>query len=107
MAMEAMAEDMETRTGAMEVMEVDGVLAMEAMAEDMETRTEAMEVMEVDGVLATEVELVARCVAVPGVHQGAAAGAVAAHTRVSSRTSQSCTNAVTCHAQILLWRVTM
>merc|ERR1711981_1404787 len=49
-------------------------MAMEAMAEDMETRTEAMEVTEVDGELATEVELVARCVAVPGVHQGAAAG---------------------------------
>ena len=37
---------------------------------------------------------------------GAVAGVVVAHTRVSSRTSQSCTNAVTCHAQILHWRVT-
>merc|ERR1712154_297775 len=76
---------MEAREGAGVTMTP---MAMEAMAEDMATRTEAMEVMEVDGVLATEVEL------------------VVAHTRVSSRTSQSCTNAVTCHAQILHWRVT-
>merc|ERR1719239_2156873 len=61
--------------------------------------------MEGDGVLATEVELGERCAAVQGVHQGAVA-VVVAHTRVSSRTSQSCTNAVTCHAQILHWRVT-
>merc|ERR1719273_2794085 len=81
-------------------------MAMAVMAADMATRMEAMVAMEVDGVLAMVVELGARCVAAPGVLQGAVDGVAAAHTRVSSRTSQSCTNAVTCHAQILLWRVT-
>merc|ERR1719234_2973945 len=81
--------------------------AMADMVEGMVTRMEAMVGMEVDGVLAMEVELlVERCAAAQGELQGAVDGVVAAHTRVSSGTSQSCTNAVTCHAQNLLWYVT-